>query len=103
MNVLIEREARPWSTLTVITVTMDSPTACAIEISDEERSFLRKATDKAATYHGRVPYLSKLPFPAVSIITTLVVVNIVVWAAVGVVLASILSPASMYTVVDLWL
>lgn len=93
MNVLIEREARPRSTLTVITVTMDSstPTPYAAGISDEERSFLKKATDRAVVYHGRVPYLSKLPFRAVAIIVALVLVNLVVWAATGVVLASMQS------------
>ncbi|EON64367.1 hypothetical protein W97_03598 [Coniosporium apollinis CBS 100218] len=70
---------------------MDSstPTPYAAGISDEERSFLKKATDRAVVYHGRVPYLSKLPFRAVAIIVALVVVNLVVWAATGVVLATL--------------
>ena len=33
-----------------------------------------------------MPYISKLPFPAIAIIVALIVVNLVVWAAVGVVL-----------------
>jgi hypothetical protein len=35
-----------------------------------------------------VPYLQKLPFPAIAIIVTLIIINAVVWAAVGVVLVS---------------
>jgi hypothetical protein len=35
---------------------------------------------------SRVPYLSKLPFPAIAIIVTLIVVNLLTWAAVGIVL-----------------
>lgn len=41
---------------------------------------------RASGYHSRVPYISKLPFPAIAIIVALVTVNLVVWAAVGVVL-----------------
>jgi high-affinity nickel-transport protein len=51
-------------------------------------SFLRQATTKASQYHSRVPYLQKLPFPAIAIILTLIIVNLLVWAAVGVVLVS---------------
>jgi high-affinity nickel-transport protein len=49
-------------------------------------SFFQKASDKASVYHSRIPYISKLPFPAIAIIVTLIVVNLLVWAAVGVVL-----------------
>ncbi|OSS48380.1 hypothetical protein B5807_07817 [Epicoccum nigrum] len=41
---------------------------------------------RAFEYHSRVPYISKLPFPAIAIIVALIAVNLVVWAAVGVVL-----------------
>lgn len=37
-------------------------------------------------YHSRVPYLNKLPFPAIAIIVTLIIVNLFVWAGVGIVL-----------------
>lgn len=56
------------------------------DVSDAKPSFLSNASKKASEYHSRVPYLSKLPFPAIAIIITLIVVNLVVWAAVGVVL-----------------
>jgi high-affinity nickel-transport protein len=50
------------------------------------KSFFRKASAKASEYHSRIPYVSKLPFPVISIIVTLVLVNLLVWAAVAVVL-----------------
>lgn len=37
-------------------------------------------------YHSRIPYLRRLPFPAIAIILTLIMVNLLVWAAVGIVL-----------------
>ncbi|KAF1967735.1 high affinity nickel transport protein nic1 [Bimuria novae-zelandiae CBS 107.79] len=53
---------------------------------DVEISAFKSWTNKAARCHSRVPYLNKLPFPAISIIITLIVVNILVWVAVGIVL-----------------
>lgn len=44
---------------------------------------------KANTYHSRIPYVRKLPLSAIAIILTLILVNIVVWAGVGVVLVRI--------------
>ncbi|KAL1628198.1 Mitochondrial beta-keto-acyl synthase [Diplodia seriata] len=41
---------------------------------------------KAEMYHGRVPYLRRLPFPALAIIILIAVVNAAVWVAVGIVL-----------------
>ncbi|KAF2638609.1 NicO-domain-containing protein [Massarina eburnea CBS 473.64] len=43
-------------------------------------------TSKASTYHSRVPYLRKLPFAALAIIITLIIVNLLVWVGVGIVL-----------------
>jgi high-affinity nickel-transport protein len=51
-------------------------------------AFLRIVSSKASHYHSRVPYLQKLPFPAIAIIVTLIIMNILVWAAVGTVLVS---------------
>lgn len=45
-------------------------------------------SNKASDYHSRVPYLNKLPFPALAIIVTLIIINILVWVAVGIVLVS---------------
>lgn len=53
---------------------------------ENKPSFFRNASNKASTYHAGIPYLRKLPFPVIAIITTLVSVNLLVWAAVGVVL-----------------
>lgn len=37
-------------------------------------------------YHSQIPYLRKLPAPVIGIIFTLIVVNLICWAGVGVVL-----------------
>jgi len=65
-----------------------SPTASVRnhDVPTDKPSFFRNASRKASEYHSRVPYLSKLPFPAIAIIVTLIIVNLLVWAAVGVVL-----------------
>ena len=42
---------------------------------------------KTKIYHERVPVLRRLPFPAVAIISLLVLVNIAVWIAVAIVLS----------------
>ena len=49
-------------------------------------TLLKNWSTKASRYHARVPYLSRLPFPALAIIITLIIVNLLVWAAVGIVL-----------------
>ena len=49
-------------------------------------SFFNTISNKASSYHARVPYLNKLPFAAIGIIITLIFINLIVWAAVGVVL-----------------
>lgn len=53
---------------------------------ESQRSFLRNASKKATEYHAQIPYLRKLPFPVIAIIVTLIIVNLLVWAAVGIVL-----------------
>ncbi|KAL2040396.1 hypothetical protein N7G274_006839 [Stereocaulon virgatum] len=48
---------------------------------------LRHSTSRrAAACHGRIPGLSKLPLPAVGIIVGLVIANVLVWIATGIVL-----------------
>jgi high-affinity nickel-transport protein len=49
-------------------------------------SIFTKLSSKASTYHARVPYLQKLPFSALAIILTLIFINLVVWAAIAIVL-----------------
>ena len=53
---------------------------------DAETTTFKSWSNKASNYHARVPYLNKLPFPALAIIVTLITVNILVWVAVGIVL-----------------
>lgn len=65
------------------------PTLLSTRNHDEETpksSTFGVFSKRASEYHARVPYISKLPFPAITIIVALIVVNLVVWAAVGVVL-----------------
>lgn len=52
-------------------------------------SLFKSFSNKASTYHARVPYLRKLPFAAIAIILILIFVNLVVWAAAGIVLVQI--------------
>ncbi|EOD47792.1 putative high affinity nickel transport protein nic1 protein [Neofusicoccum parvum UCRNP2] len=54
---------------------------------EDKRSFLADFSKKAEMYHGRVPYLRRLPFSALAIIFLIALVNAVVWVAVGIVLA----------------
>ncbi|KAL6704857.1 hypothetical protein ACN47E_007540 [Coniothyrium glycines] len=49
-------------------------------------SYFHQVSKKASTYHSHIPYLRKLPFRAIAIIVILVVINLLVWAAVGIVL-----------------
>jgi hypothetical protein len=45
------------------------------DLETGEASVLKKWTNKASTYHSRLPYLRKLPFSALAIIITLIVIN----------------------------
>ncbi|KAK0660620.1 High-affinity nickel transport protein nic1 [Lasiodiplodia hormozganensis] len=56
-----------------------------IQVEDKV-SFLGNVSKKAEMYHGRVPYLRRLPFPALAIIILIALVNAAVWVAVGIVL-----------------
>jgi high-affinity nickel-transport protein len=62
------------------------PSIDTADVPDPKPSFFHNVSAKASHYHARVPYLQKLPFPAIAIIATLIVVNLLVWAAVGIVL-----------------
>jgi high-affinity nickel-transport protein len=57
-----------------------------LDAEDGKPSMLNNFANKANTYHSRIPYVRKLPLSAIAIILTLIFVNIVVWAGVGVVL-----------------
>jgi hypothetical protein len=43
---------------------------------------------KAALYHERIPIIRRLPLSVIGVIVTVLFVNIVVWAGVGIVLVS---------------
>jgi high-affinity nickel-transport protein len=53
----------------------------------ESDRFIQKLRLKGKTYHQRIPVLKRLPFPALAIISLLVIVNIAVWIAVAIVLS----------------
>ncbi|KAJ8108226.1 hypothetical protein OPT61_g8317 [Boeremia exigua] len=59
-----------------------SPSPSQNHAVETSKPWLRKASE----YHSRVPYIGRLPFPAIAIIVTLIIVNLIVWAAVGVIL-----------------
>ncbi|KEQ89509.1 NicO-domain-containing protein [Aureobasidium pullulans] len=42
---------------------------------------------KGKHYHAQIPVLKRLPFPSIAIISLLVIINILVWIAVGIVLS----------------
>lgn len=44
---------------------------------------------KGKHYHAQIPVLKRLPFPSIAIISLLVIINILVWIAVGIVLVSL--------------
>jgi high-affinity nickel-transport protein len=55
--------------------------------ADQSRlSWIELVSAKATNTHERLPGLKKLPFPAVAIIVFLIIVNIAVWVAAGIVL-----------------
>ncbi|KAF1834923.1 NicO-domain-containing protein [Decorospora gaudefroyi] len=62
------------------------PSSITASESRSKPSFFRDASNKASTYHSQIPYLRRLPFSAITIIVTLIFVNLLVWAAVGIVL-----------------
>lgn len=45
-------------------------------------------TSKIARYHEKTPGIRSVPFPVVAVIFSVFVANVVVWAAVGIVLVS---------------
>ncbi|KAL0259765.1 hypothetical protein SLS55_005505 [Diplodia seriata] len=63
------------------------PSAGNSVATEDKITFLGNVSKKAEMYHGRVPYLRRLPFPALAIIILIAVVNAAVWVAVGIVLA----------------
>ncbi|KAK7612476.1 high-affinity nickel-transport protein-domain-containing protein [Phyllosticta paracitricarpa] len=61
----------------------------------EGRGFLNNTSKKAEYYHGRVPYLRKLPFASIAVIASVAIVNVLLWVAVGVVLVSALTATAV--------
>jgi len=80
-----------------------SPSRGTADAEMTGNSLLKNWTSKASRYHTRVPYLNRLPFPALAIIITLIGVNLLVWAAVGIVLVrqSPLFPAVIQILIEL--
>lgn len=57
-------------------------------IHDAHRSALHSFIKQTKSWHDRIPYVNKLPFPATAMIIAVGCVNSLVWAAVGIVLVS---------------
>jgi high-affinity nickel-transport protein len=54
---------------------------------DEERRSIKKVfLRRAETTHGKLPGIRKIPLPAIGIIVLIALINLVVWAVVGIVL-----------------
>jgi high-affinity nickel-transport protein len=62
------------------------PSTINTVVPQSKSSFFGQVSTKASHFHSRIPYIQKLPFPAIAIIVALILVNLFVWAAVGVVL-----------------
>ncbi|KAF2162945.1 hypothetical protein M409DRAFT_68887 [Zasmidium cellare ATCC 36951] len=52
----------------------------------ERQPFVARMKKRAGQYHERIPWIRRLPGPAIAIILLLIVVQIVVWIAVGITL-----------------
>ncbi|KAL1964979.1 hypothetical protein VTN77DRAFT_6179 [Rasamsonia byssochlamydoides] len=57
-----------------------------LEEEEEEESLKKAFQRRAESTHGRLPGIRKIPLPAIGIILLIAVVNLVVWAVVGIVL-----------------
>lgn len=53
-----------------------------------KNAFYLRLRAKGRHYHAKVPVLNRLPFPSIAIISFLVMVNLAIWIAVGIVLVS---------------
>ncbi|OJD34879.1 high-affinity nickel-transporter [Diplodia corticola] len=62
------------------------PSAGNRVVAEDKVTFLGNVSKKAEMYHGRVPYLRRLPFSALAIIIVIAMVNAAAWVAVGIVL-----------------
>lgn len=64
------------------------PSADGVVAGEDKQSLLGNFSKKAEMYHGRIPYLRRLPFSALTIIFLIAFANAAVWVAVGIVLVS---------------
>jgi hypothetical protein len=58
----------------------------------------QRLLSKTIRYHEKLPGINKLPLSVLGVIGLLIVVNIVVWIAVGIVLVSLLSSLICYQI-----
>ena len=61
----------------------------------------KAARDRVSFSHARTPFLRKLPLPALAIIVLLVLVNILVWGAAGIVLVRVFFVPLLFLALDL--
>ena len=57
------------------------------DASENGQTVLKRFRSKAERYHERIPFLRRLPGPAISIILLIAAVNLLVWVACGIVLS----------------
>lgn len=58
------------------------------ENEGNQNAIYLRLKSKGKHYHAKIPVLKRLPFPSIAIISLLVLVNLLVWIAVGIVLVS---------------
>lgn len=61
----------------------------SVDETDSKNVLYLRLKARGRHYHEKVPVLNRLPFPSIAIIGLLLVVNILVWIAVGIALVSI--------------
>lgn len=64
------------------------PLMAGSENEGNQNAIYLRLKSKGKHYHAKIPVLKRLPFPSIAIISLLVVVNLLVWIAVGIVLVS---------------
>jgi high-affinity nickel-transport protein len=58
------------------------------ESEGNQNAIYLRLKNKGKQCHAKIPVLKRLPFPSIAIVSLLVVINLLVWIAVGIVLVS---------------
>ncbi|KAF2218885.1 high-affinity nickel-transport protein-domain-containing protein [Elsinoe ampelina] len=66
--------------------TVSEPLMVGDEDIEGKPTLIKRLLAKSKPHHERIPYLRRLPLPAIAIVALLVVVNLAVWVAAGIIL-----------------